>query len=80
MILPSRKLKPENSLIYIGARVLRILDEPKTVSRVWQEINENRHNTDFIDFSYDWFVLALDLLFLMHSIELREGRIRRIPS
>ncbi len=52
MILPTKKLKPENSIVYLGAVVLGLLDEPKTVSRVWDEFSGfsffGRQNHGFI--------------------------------
>jgi hypothetical protein len=80
MILPSKKLSPENSLIYIGGKVLAMLNEPQTVSRAWEEFKGNGSEkivTDSPRITYDWFVLALDLLFLMGAIELKQGRIHR---
>ncbi len=80
MILPSKKLRPENSLIYIGGKLLAVLDEPKTVSRVWEEFM-NMHTKDqsvnVPEITYDWFVLTLDLLFLLGAIELSQGRLHR---
>ena len=78
MILPSKKMRPENSLIYIGGEVLRRLDEPKTVSGVWNVLKEQHShnlNTRPLKFTYDWFVLSLDFLFTIGAIELREGRL-----
>jgi len=77
MILPSKKLRPENSLIYIGGKVLKILGESRTVSSVWQELKQQSHNqnTKPLKFTYDWFVLSLDLLFTMGALELHEGRL-----
>jgi hypothetical protein len=80
MILPSKKLRPQNSLIYIGGTVLTILDQPKTVSQVWEEfksryVKKAAPNASII--TYDWFVLALDLLFTLGTVELLEGRLRR---
>ncbi len=80
MVLPSKKLRPESSLIYIGARVLLVLDTPKTVSRVWEDLKKDyvdNSSTDAIAFPYDWFVLALDLLFAIGAIELSQGRLYR---
>lgn len=80
MILPTKKLRPDNSLIYLGSIVLRILDEPKTVSRVWEEFQRRRINdlgADSCDVSFDWFVLSLDLLNIIGAIDLRDGRLER---
>jgi hypothetical protein len=78
MVLPTRKLSPPNSLIYIGGTILGVLDEPKTISRTWEEFKTRRKTsseTSAAHISYDWFVLALDLLFLMGAIELVQGRL-----
>lgn len=80
MILPSNKLRPENSLINIGGKVLALLDEPKTVSRVWEEFKRQRSDdptSAASDIAYDWFVLALDLLFTMDALGLSQGRLYR---
>lgn len=80
MILPTKKLPPENSLVYLGGEVLRLLDEPKTVSRVWQEFQESRVRNlglEMSDVPFEWFVLALDLLKLLNAVDLRQGRLER---
>jgi hypothetical protein len=80
VILPSKKLSIENSLIYIGGEVLALLHEPKTVSRVWEELKIKRAghpNLDAPAMTYDWFVLTLDLLFLLGALDLSQGRLYR---
>lgn len=74
MILPTKKLNPENSLIYVGGQVLSMLREPKTVSQLWHDINYGREQIGPV-FTYDWFVLSLDLLFVLDAIELHEGKL-----
>lgn len=78
MILPTKHLRPERSLLAISAEVVSILDESKTVSRVWEEFSKSRsrrsHQTPV---TYDWFVLSLDLLFILGVVEFRSGRIVR---
>ncbi len=80
MILPSKKLKTENSLIYIGGNLLGVLNEPMTVSRLWEELkglSAQGSPKNGLDFTYDWFVLALDLLFIVGVLELSHGRLHR---
>jgi hypothetical protein len=80
MILPTKKLRPENSLIYLGGIVLAVLDEPKTVSRVWEEFQRRRVKNlrlQACDVSFDWFVLALDMLHVMGTVEFKQGRLVR---
>ena len=78
MILPTKRLSPERAMITIGAEILALLTEPKTVSRLWNELSlmmSERSSTRVI--SYDWFILTLDLLYMLGSIEMDHGRIRR---
>lgn len=80
MILPTKKLRPENSLIYIGGTLLSLLDDEKTVSRLWEEFRHERTKKlgiDGCDIPFDWFVLALDLLHLLGAVNLSAGRLSR---
>jgi hypothetical protein len=52
-----------------------MLTETKTVSRLWDEFRRHRNSADAVTF--DWFVLSLDLLFMLGAIEFERGRIRR---
>lgn len=76
MILPTKRITAEKALIGLGARVLRHLREPQTVSKIWEDIQ----NDSGARVQYDWFVLSLDLLFLLNAIEYREGRLRKVNS
>jgi hypothetical protein len=54
--------------------VLSLLaNEPKTVSRTWDEIR----STKATPIPYDWFVLTLDMLAALELIEFQRGRLRR---
>jgi len=76
MILPTKHLSEDRALLAIGAEILRLLDEPKTVSRVWDEINRLRPSSPH-SVTYDWFVLALDLLYALEAIDIERGRLRK---
>lgn len=79
MILPTKRLSPERAMLTIGGEILRLLTEPKTVSRLWDELGiilGERSSTRMA--SYDWFILTLDLLYMLGSIEMDHGKIRRI--
>lgn len=80
MILPTKQLKPENSLIYVGGVALSLLGEPKTVSRLWNDFQQNRITSLKLpncDVPFEWFVLSLDLLHLTGAMEFRSGRLER---
>ncbi len=75
MILPTKGIAPDRALITVGADVLRLLAEPKTVSRTWEEYA--RASTLDPRITFDWFLLSLDLLFMIGAIHLDRGRLHR---
>jgi len=79
MILPTKHLPQERSLIGIGGEVLGLLDEKKTVSSLWNEFKRSRLDRGAI-ITFDWFVLALDLLFMMNAITSEKGLVRRVSA
>lgn len=81
MILPSKHMRVDRALIGVGAEVLRVLGPPMTVSKLWDELRSRRSadaSNPVID--YRWFVLALDLLYIMRAIEFDRGLIRKAVS
>lgn len=79
MILPSKHLSQDRALLTVGARILQKLSQPKTVSALWEELPRKSETTRnaALPLGYDGFVLALDLLFLVGAVELREGLLSR---
>ena len=81
MILPSKHMRADRALIGVGAEVLHVLRAPMTVSKLWDEIRPRR-SADAANpvVDYRWFVLALDLLYMLRAIEFDRGLIRRASS
>lgn len=78
MILPTKRLSQDRALLYVGGEILGLLGEPKTVSRVWDELKRARAaRGEAAALTYDWFVLALDLLFAVRAVEYDRGRVRK---
>jgi len=79
MILPSKHLSQDRALLTVSAHILQRLLEPKTVSGLWDECLRQDDGTskDTPPLHYDSFILALDLLFLIGTIELSEGLLAR---
>ncbi len=78
MILPTKRLGVERAMLTVGAEILELLTEPKTVSRLWDELGRvmsERSSTRIVN--YDWFVLTLDLLYMLGVLEMDHGRIQR---
>lgn len=75
MILPTKGIGARKALLAVSADVLRSLSEPKSISRLWEDFRKESDPKEEITF--DWFVLSLDLLFIVEAIGLERGRIRR---
>lgn len=79
MILPTKHLPQERSLIGIGGEVLGLLNEKKTVSALWNEFKRSRQERGAA-VTFDWFVLALDLLFMTKAITTERGLVWRVSA
>jgi hypothetical protein len=75
MILPDRNIAPDRALLTIGGIIFDRLSEPMTVSRLWDEIREFHRKRPI---SYVWFLLSVDLLFVMNLVWFdQDGLLRR---
>jgi hypothetical protein len=79
MILPSKHLPQDRALLTVGAHVLTFLARPMTVSALWEELNGHDDGVAAMPrrITYDWFMLALDLLYALRAIELESGLVTR---
>lgn len=76
MILPTKHLPPDRSLMGVGAAVLKLLSRPKTISQLWDDLRAQRTVAvpkSAID--YRWFVLSLDLLYIVGAVRFQRGLI-----
>ena len=72
MILPTKHIPPHDALIGVGATVLRHIDGPITASNLWERVKSESNVGTF-----ERFVLAANLLFLIGAIDMKEGLIVR---
>lgn len=77
MILPTKHLRVQRSLIGIGGEVLLLLERPKTVSRLWEDFRDQRARDEKHAVGFDRFVLSLDFLFSINAIRFHRERIVR---
>lgn len=79
MILPTKHLPPDRSLIFLSAEALSLIRKSSTVSSIWSDLKE-KHKNEFRlgEIPYDWFVLSLDLLYMIGAIDEKDGLIRKI--
>lgn len=73
MILPTKHIRPERALLTVGGEILHCMREPMTVSRLWDELR----GSEPAPINYDWFILALDLLYIVGAIDFERGLIRK---
>ncbi len=80
MILPSKHLREHRSLLSIGARILERIRKGSTVSSLWDEMRScvSTESSENERLSFDWFILALDFLYIAGAIELQGIVIRRV--
>ena len=72
MILPSKHVSENVSLIAASTAVLRHLKQPATVTLLWERVRTDRSVA-----TYERFILALDLLYIAGTIRLHQGTIQR---
>lgn len=75
MILPTKHIRPNEALIGVGATVLAQLSGPMTVSGLWDRLRPEPNVGTF-----ERFVLATNLLFVIGAIEIKDGLIVRSSS
>lgn len=78
MLLPTKTLSPDRSLVGLGAQLLMLLGEPKPVSRLWDDYKKSRARLRGVPtVTFGWFVLSLDLLFCLGLVRLEHNRLVR---
>jgi hypothetical protein len=76
MILPGKHLREDRALLSVGGEILAHLDEPRTVSELWERVRIARTPSPALaSLSFDWFVLSLNLLYAISAVELVDGLI-----
>jgi hypothetical protein len=81
MILPTKHLNGNRALLTVGAEIIRLLSRPKSISRLWDDLKHARNNeTNSSNLIYSWFILTLDLLYLLKAIEFRDDGMIQIVN
>jgi hypothetical protein len=75
MIIPTKHIQIENSLLGIGAELLQRINQSKTVSTLW----EQSKTIEGIK-TYESFTLVLDFMFIIGLIEFNDGFLRRVQT
>lgn len=72
MMLPSKHIPEDQSLLAVGAVLLRGLLEPQTISSLWDWARSDGSVATF-----ERFVLALDFLYVAGAVDFKSGLLRR---
>ena len=78
MILPTKGIAPDRSIIGVGGDILGLMrEEPIGVSTLWERYAKHRKRRGYdAPVTFDWFILALDFLFMIGAVELDDrGRL-----
>jgi hypothetical protein len=75
MILPTKHIPQNEALIGVGATMLAHLNTPVTVSGLWERLRTEPNVGTF-----ERFVLASNLLYLIGAIDMKDGLIVRTAS
>ncbi|WP_373292164.1 ABC-three component system middle component 6 [Streptomyces daqingensis] len=72
MITPTKGIPADRCLLAVGAQILMQLGEPRSVSQAWARLRAWRlENGHYSPVSFEWFVLALDMLYSLGAVDLR---------
>jgi hypothetical protein len=72
MILPTKHISTEDSLLGIGAVILGHMSEKETVTHLWESVRSEQNVATF-----ERFILALDLLYMIDAISIEDGLLRK---
>jgi len=81
VILPTKHILPERALISVASEVFSLIEKRATVSSIWNELKDkHREMMRYGEVPFDWFILSLDLLFVIGAIEEKNGIIKKVKS
>lgn len=72
MILPTKHISTQQSLLGLGATILKHLPTPTTITGLWDKIRALPEIG-----TYKRFILTLDLLFTIKAIDYTDGLLQR---
>jgi hypothetical protein len=72
MILPDKHSKLSNSLIGVGATILKNMDGANTVSSLWNRVRSLPEISNF-----EKFTIVLDFLFAIGVIDFQDGLLKK---
>lgn len=80
MILPTKNLDQSRALIEVGGEILHLLTSPRTISNLWENFKVYRVSNRKSAITFDWFILALDFLYIIEAINYDSGKLTRADT
>lgn len=78
MILPTKYMHENKSLIKIGAQILLLLEDTSSVSLLWSKYKKlEMYQHDDPTINFDLFVAGLDFLYIINCIKFESGVVRK---
>jgi hypothetical protein len=71
MILPTKHLELEKSLLAIGGLILGALPRPQTVTSTWEQVRKSHESLTF-----ERFALALAFLYSIGAVDMTDEMLR----
>lgn len=78
MLLPTKHIRTENAVIGVGAELLLALDEAKTVSRLYSDLQSARNKKGLGIIHFDWFLIAIDFLYAVGALKYEDGLLKKL--
>lgn len=79
MILPTKRIPEDRALLAVGADILGLIEHPQTISKIWDELRILRgERVNASPLTFDWFTLALSMLYAMDAVTFEQGRLKRV--
>lgn len=75
MIMPGKHISMSESIFGLGGFVLSLLNTPKTFDKCWEELNKKYIDKNIIKKKHtlDTFILTIDFLYMIGSVDINEG-------
>ncbi len=75
MILPTKNIKLENSILYLSGLLLNQIHETDTVSSLWERFKLSSCNS-----SFNRFTIMLSFLYMIGAVKMEDGILRKVKS
>jgi hypothetical protein len=76
VLLPTKHILAERSILGVASRILRYLQTPATIDEIWHRFNEQQPaSSRRVDFG--WFILALCALYSLNRVSFDGAVLKR---